>query len=37
VGESYELSVIDGRVWVFSLDALNGYMAHQLCVVPENS
>ena len=36
VGESYELSVIDGRVWVFSLDALNGYMGHQLCVVADN-
>jgi hypothetical protein len=35
IGESYELSVIDGRVWVISQDIQNGYTATQMCLANE--
>jgi len=35
IGESYELSVIDGRVWVISQDMQSGYSATQMCLAPE--
>ena len=35
VGESYELSVIDGRVWVIAQDVQSGYTATQMCLANE--
>jgi hypothetical protein len=32
IGESYELSVIDGRVWVFAQDIHSGFTATQMCL-----
>jgi hypothetical protein len=32
IGESYELSVIDGRVWVIAQDIKSGYTATQMCL-----
>jgi hypothetical protein len=31
--DAYELSLVDGRIWVVSTDAANGFMAHQMCAV----
>ena len=28
---AYELAFVDGRIWVVSVDATNGFMAHQMC------
>jgi hypothetical protein len=30
--KGYELAMVDGLPWVVSVDATNGYMAHELCV-----
>jgi hypothetical protein len=35
IGESYELSVIDGRVWVIAQDLTSGYTATQMCLANE--
>ncbi|HET9989639.1 MAG TPA: hypothetical protein VFQ65_14000 [Kofleriaceae bacterium] len=31
--DAYELTLVDGRMWVVSMDAANGFMAHQMCAV----
>ena len=35
IGESYELSVIDGRVWVIAQDLQSGFTATQMCLANE--
>ena len=31
--DAYELAMVDGKPWVFSVDPLNGYVANALCAV----
>ena len=30
---AYELTIVDGKPWVFSVDPVSGYVANQLCAV----
>jgi hypothetical protein len=33
--KSYQLAMIGGAPWLVALDSVNGYTAHELCVVPQ--